>query len=113
MPSEEGHDKPANNEKNGGGVFQAETQDVYDEAALDPVYQAKARILNDALQDIGMGKYQASSLHSSSLHAPLTPTLFSGSCLSSLALVGYRECRNALSNQVADTYGKSVITCGR
>lgn len=54
-----------NNEKNGHAeqhVFQAETQDVYDEpSALDPVYLAKARILNDALQDIGMGKYQASS----------------------------------------------------
>lgn len=41
-------------------VFQAETQDVFDEPSLDPVYHAKARILNDALQDIGMGKYQAS-----------------------------------------------------
>lgn len=41
-------------------VFQAEAQDVYDEPAIDPIYQAKARILNDALQDIGMGKYQAS-----------------------------------------------------
>ena len=41
-------------------AFQVETQDVYDEPTLDPIYQAKARILNDALQDIGMGKYQAS-----------------------------------------------------
>lgn len=39
---------------------QIETQDVYDEPLLDPIYQAKARILNDALQDIGMGKYQVS-----------------------------------------------------
>ncbi|KAL4066875.1 major facilitator superfamily domain-containing protein, partial [Scleroderma yunnanense] len=31
------------------------TQDIY---SLDPVYQAKAKILNDALQEIGMGKYQ-------------------------------------------------------
>ena len=29
-----------------------------DEAGVDPVYQAKARILNDAFQEIGMGKYQ-------------------------------------------------------
>ncbi|KAH9949810.1 MFS general substrate transporter [Amylocystis lapponica] len=38
----------------------AETQDVYDEeeSGVDPVYQAKARILNDAFQEIGMGKYQ-------------------------------------------------------
>ncbi|PCH39861.1 MFS general substrate transporter [Wolfiporia cocos MD-104 SS10] len=38
----------------------AETQDVYDEedSGIDPVYQAKARVLNDALQEIGMGRYQ-------------------------------------------------------
>ncbi|KAJ7119935.1 major facilitator superfamily domain-containing protein [Mycena crocata] len=30
-------------------------QDIYPENVLDPVYQAKARILNNALQDIGMG----------------------------------------------------------
>ena len=42
--------------------FRVETQDVYDEedSGIDPVYQAKARILNDALQEIGMGKYQVS-----------------------------------------------------
>lgn len=28
------------------------------EDALDPVYDAKARVLNKAIQDIGMGKYQ-------------------------------------------------------
>ncbi|KAG1847651.1 MFS general substrate transporter [Suillus subalutaceus] len=37
---------------------QAETRDIFTEDSLDPVYQAKARILNDALQEIGMGKYQ-------------------------------------------------------
>lgn len=26
--------------------------------AVDPIYQAKARVLNDALQDVGMGRYQ-------------------------------------------------------
>ncbi|TFK52666.1 MFS general substrate transporter [Heliocybe sulcata] len=36
----------------------AETEDVYTDDALDPVYRAKARILNDALQEIGMGRYQ-------------------------------------------------------
>lgn len=37
-----------------------ETQDVYgaDGAGVDPVYQAKARVLNDAFQEIGMGQYQ-------------------------------------------------------
>ncbi|THH15873.1 hypothetical protein EW146_g4677 [Bondarzewia mesenterica] len=32
--------------------------DLYDEGTVDPVYQAKARVLNQALQEIGMGKYQ-------------------------------------------------------
>lgn len=31
---------------------------VLDEDTLDPVYTAKARILNKAIQDIGMGRYQ-------------------------------------------------------
>ncbi len=46
-----------------GGPILAETRDVYDEeeSGMDPVYQAKARILNDALQEIGMGKYQVNS----------------------------------------------------
>ncbi|KAG2142191.1 MFS general substrate transporter, partial [Suillus cothurnatus] len=40
--------------------LQAETRDIFTEDSLDPVYQVKARILNDALQEIGMGKYQVS-----------------------------------------------------
>ena len=37
-----------------------DTHDVFDEedSGVDPVYQAKARLLNDAFQEIGMGKYQ-------------------------------------------------------
>jgi hypothetical protein len=31
---------------------------IYSEDTLDGRYLAKARILNDAVQDIGMGKYQ-------------------------------------------------------
>jgi len=36
--------------------------DLFDdsEGSVDPVYQAKARILNQALQEMGMGKYQVS-----------------------------------------------------
>ncbi|KAJ7273809.1 MFS general substrate transporter [Mycena rebaudengoi] len=34
------------------------TQSIYPDDAIDPIYQAKARILNDALQEIGMGRYQ-------------------------------------------------------
>ncbi len=37
-----------------------DTQDVFDEddSGIDPVYQAKAHVLNEAIQEIGMGKYQ-------------------------------------------------------
>jgi len=37
---------------------QACLQSVYTTAALEPVYHAKAKILNDAFEEIGMGKYQ-------------------------------------------------------
>ena len=37
-----------------------EAHDIFDgeENAVDPVYQAKARLLNAAFQEIGMGRYQ-------------------------------------------------------
>jgi hypothetical protein len=31
---------------------------VLEEGSLDPVYEAKARVLNAAIQEIGMGRYQ-------------------------------------------------------
>jgi hypothetical protein len=34
------------------------TQDVLPDGSVDPVYQAKAELLNDAIQRIGMGRYQ-------------------------------------------------------
>ncbi|KAI0087699.1 MFS general substrate transporter [Irpex rosettiformis] len=33
-------------------------EDLYEDGTVDPVYQAKARLLNAAIQEIGMGKYQ-------------------------------------------------------
>lgn len=46
----------------GGGivVFEDSLKDMYygEESGVDPVYYAKARILNSAMQEIGMGKYQ-------------------------------------------------------
>jgi hypothetical protein len=48
-----------NSEKNN---IAAETENIYTDDAVDPIYQAKARILNDALQEIGMGKYQVGGL---------------------------------------------------
>ncbi|KAJ6625018.1 major facilitator superfamily domain-containing protein [Mycena sp. CBHHK59/15] len=32
--------------------------DLYDDTSVDPVYRAKAHILNTAIQDVGMGRYQ-------------------------------------------------------
>jgi hypothetical protein len=88
--------------------------------------QAKARILNDALQDIGIGKYQASPcFHSFPLHAPrlsspwcvrswlIDPESVSGFCSLSLALVGYRGCSRLSSDWVADISEQPVITFGR
>lgn len=40
--------------------------DIYDEGVVDPVYAAKSHVLNRALQEIGMGKYQVSA----SYHEP-------------------------------------------
>lgn len=39
-------------------VLAAPADELYTAAELDPVYAAKARLLNAALQDIGMGRYQ-------------------------------------------------------
>ena len=38
------------------------TQDLYEEGTLDPVYQAKARLVSAAIQEIGMGKYQVRAI---------------------------------------------------
>lgn len=63
MSTEENKTDNQENDALGQDMFRTEIlEDIYesDEPALDPIYRAKARILNDALQDIGMGKYQAS-----------------------------------------------------
>ncbi|KAI0790125.1 MFS general substrate transporter [Irpex lacteus] len=36
----------------------AAIEDLYEDGTVDPVYQAKARLLNAAIQEIGMGRYQ-------------------------------------------------------
>lgn len=38
------------------------TYDVLPDGSVDPVYQAKAELLNDSIQQIGMGKYQVNFL---------------------------------------------------
>ena len=44
------------------GKEEEPTKDVYSQGTIDPIYQRKAHILNDAIQDIGMGKYQVYTL---------------------------------------------------
>ena len=34
--------------------------DLFSDETVDPIYQAKAHVLNQAIQKIGMGKYQVS-----------------------------------------------------
>jgi hypothetical protein len=57
-------DLASNSEKHKNDVvtaeleIQADTENVYGHDSLDPLYAAKAKILNDSLQEIGMGKYQ-------------------------------------------------------
>ncbi|CAJ0547231.1 Ff.00g018580.m01.CDS01 [Fusarium sp. VM40] len=47
-----------NDGRRGSLVDAAEDEAIIPKGALDPVYEAKARILNRAIQDLGMGRYQ-------------------------------------------------------
>ena len=79
-----------------------DTQDVFEEgdSGIDPVYQAKAHLLNEAIQEIGMGKYQVrlfeavdqrqNPSHDASARSS-TRSGFSGFCSSSRALGGSRQ----------------------
>ena len=42
----------------GDVTFQGKTVALVEEGQVHPQYQAKAQVLNDAIQEIGMGKYQ-------------------------------------------------------
>jgi len=69
-----------------------ESIDAHD-GSLNPTYVAKAKILNDALREIGMGRYQVGLLWTlvSVPYLSVTP-LFSGTFLSSPVLAGCRMC---------------------
>ena len=51
-----------------------DARDIYgeDDSGVDPVYEAKAKLINDAFEEIGMGKYQVRLLPWSS-HRPPHP----------------------------------------
>jgi len=38
--------------------FTRKTRALVEEDQIDPLYHAKVQLLNDAIQDIGMGRYQ-------------------------------------------------------
>ena len=42
----------------GAATSSLSIENLYKEGVLDPVYHAKTSVLNHALQEIGMGKYQ-------------------------------------------------------
>jgi hypothetical protein len=46
-------------------------ENLYKEGVLDPLYYTKTLVLNDALQEIGMGKYQVLMTMYMALNPPL------------------------------------------
>ena len=52
-----------NSEKIPAAAIRAETTDLYMDDAVNLIFQAKACILNNAIQEIGMGKYQVGSVY--------------------------------------------------
>ncbi len=68
-----------------------QTLDIF-EGSIDPIYEAKARILNEAIQEIGMGKYQVISVLDGLVSCPNHFFWLSGTYLSWQALAGFREC---------------------
>lgn len=52
------HEKAEKADKASVASSQTREDDVLPDGSLDPVYQAKAHVLNRAIQDIGMGRYQ-------------------------------------------------------
>ena len=77
-----------------------DTRDVFDEgdSGIDPVYQAKAHLLNEAIQEVGMGKYQvrlclrrSGAKHSHDAFPRSAADLCSGSCSSLPASGGSRQ----------------------
>jgi hypothetical protein len=61
-------------------VEDVDTYAVLPKGSVDPVYQAKAKVLNDAIQAIGMGRYQVSILQQARFRTSM-----------SIVLTGYRS----------------------
>lgn len=54
-----------------GPPLPAHLRDLYgeDDSGVDPVYEAKAKMINDAFEEIGMGRYQVGSRRSTYIFA--------------------------------------------
>ncbi len=89
---------------------QVELYDIFegDENAVDPVYHAKARVLNAAFQEIGMGRYQVryGSLPRCAMELNSTNDVCydSGTCSSSAGLAGSRELRGPAMDCICALY---------
>ncbi|KAH9978360.1 MFS general substrate transporter [Russula compacta] len=58
-PSASSFPKPENLEKNDLEILvRGDTENIYTHDSMDPTYFAKANVLNEALSEIGMGRYQ-------------------------------------------------------
>jgi hypothetical protein len=51
-------DRDTKNEAHGVAQIRDAPEGVLEEGSLDPVYEAKARVLNKAILELGMGRYQ-------------------------------------------------------
>jgi len=40
------------------GISSKTVENLYDDSVLDPAYYAKTLVLNNAIQEVGMGRYQ-------------------------------------------------------
>ncbi|KAI0694933.1 MFS general substrate transporter [Cerioporus squamosus] len=64
MSSADMHQKSSSDLEKKGEIYSPgdtpmpSTVDLFEDGSVDPVYQAKARLINSALQEMGMGKYQ-------------------------------------------------------
>ena len=87
-------------------------EDMFEDGTVDPVYQAKARLLNSAIQEIGMGRYQVRRV---TVLCELRLTLFSQWYLFIVAGFGWFACVYSLlsSNIPTELYFRHIETaCG-
>ena len=80
-------------------------EDLFEEGAVDAVYQAKARVLNAAVREIGMGRYQVRCIFACSAERCAD---FEQWCLFTVAGFGWFSCvilsRTSLARQLTCAY---------